>query len=194
LLPADRWRSVPKIREPQAKGTVMPSDFLEVQPRDFRPKSIPGLTNEARDSVNAALKAMSAWRNEIADTSERNGKRVVEKMAAAAAALGWPEQIVSALRAQLQSVADMQIKTMDHMMDAWEEQIKSPGAMTGSPSAMISKLKTLPGLDTAGSRSSADAFQKAAMNPLQFWMQLAEQSQKSWTDMMSFWSKAGKPH
>ena len=101
---------------------------------------------------------------------------------------------VNALRAQLQSIADMQIKTMDHMMDAWEEQIKSPGAMTGSPSAMISRLKTLPGLDTAGSWPSQEAFQKAAMNPLQFWMQLAEQSQKSWADMMSFWSKSARPH
>jgi hypothetical protein len=182
------------FREPQTKGTVMPGNFLEAQPRDFRAKSIPGLTNEARDAVNAALKAMSAWRNEIADTSEKNGKQVIEKMAAAAAALGWPEQIVNALRAQLQSIADMQIKTMDHMMDAWEEQIKSPGAMTGSPSAMISRLKTLPGLDTAGSWPSQEAFQKAAMNPLQFWMQLAEQSQKSWADMISFWSKSTRPH
>jgi len=35
----------------------------------------------------------------------------------------------------------MQIQTMDHMMDAWEEQIKSLNA----PSAMLSKLKDLPG-------------------------------------------------
>ena len=172
----------------------MPSSFLEVQPRDFTPKAIPGLSNEAREAVNAVLRAMSAWRNEVADTSEKNGKRVVEKMAAAAVALGWPEQIVNTARAQLQSIADMQIKTMDQIMDAWEEQIKAPGGMTASPSAMISKLKTLPGLDATGSWPSTEAFQKAAMNPLQFWMQLAEQSQKSWADMMSFWSKAGKPH
>ena len=172
----------------------MPGDFLEVQPRDFRPKSIPGLSNEAREAVNAALKTMSAWRNEIADINEKNGKRVAEKMAAAAVALGWPEQIVNALRTQSQSIADMQVKTIDRMMDAWEEQMKSPGAMTASPSAMISKMKTLPGLDATAGWPSTEAFQKAAMNPLQFWMQLAEQSQKSWTDMMSFWSKAGKPH
>jgi hypothetical protein len=29
--------------------------------------------NEVREAVNAALKAMSTWRNEIADTSEKNG-------------------------------------------------------------------------------------------------------------------------
>jgi ribonuclease D len=172
----------------------MPGDFLDVQPRDFSPKSIPGLSNEAREAVNAALRAMSAWRNEVADTSEKNGKRVVEKMATAAVALGWPEQIVNTIRTQLQSAADMQIKTMDRMMDAWEEQIKLPSPMTASPSAMLSKLKSLPGLDQAGGWPSAEALQKAAMNPLQLWMQLAEQSQRSMADMMSFWSKSGRPH
>ncbi len=41
---------------------------------------------------------------------------------------------------------------------------------------------------------SADAFQTAAINPLQFWIQLAEQWQKAWADAMAFWVKAGKPY
>jgi len=41
--------------------------------------SVPGLSDEARKAVNA------------------------EKMAAAAQALGWPEQIIDASRAQMQS-------------------------------------------------------------------------------------------
>ena len=57
----------------------MPGEFLEVKPRGFNPISAAGLTNEARDGVNAVLKAMSAWRNEIADTNEKNGKRVCGK-------------------------------------------------------------------------------------------------------------------
>jgi len=58
----------------------------------------------------------------------------------------------------------MQIQTMDQMMDAWQEQIKSP-----NPTAMLSKLKSLPGFAT---------------NPMQFWMQWAEQWQKAWADAM----------
>ena len=172
----------------------MPASFLEVEPRNFTPVSVPGLTNEAREAVNAALKTISIWRNEIADTNEKNGKRVIEKMAAAAAALGWPEQIVDTARVQIQSIAAMQIKTMDHMMDAWEEQIKLPNPMTASPSTMLSKLKSLPGFAPAGSWPGVAAFQNAAMNPLQFWMQFAEQWQKSLTDTLTFWSKVGKPH
>jgi hypothetical protein len=63
----------------------------------------------------------------------------------AAAALGWPEQIVDAAREQMQTITEIQIKTMDHMMDALEEQLKLPNPMTASPSAMLSKLKSLPG-------------------------------------------------
>jgi len=72
---------------------------------------------------------------------------------------------------------------MDQMMDAWEEQIKSPNPMTGSPSAMLSKLKSLPGVSPGGSWPSANAL--AATNPMQFWMQWVEQWQKAWTDAMS---------
>ena len=168
----------------------MLAEFLEAKPRDFNLTSVPGLPNEAREAVNEALKAMSAWRNEIADTSEKNGKRVIEKMAAAAKALGWPEQIVDATRTQMLSAAEMQIKTIDHLIDAWEEQAKLPNAMTASPSAMLSKLKTLPGFVPIGSWPGAAASQGvAAMNPLQFWMQLGEQWQKACADTMTVWGK-----
>ena len=170
----------------------MPVSFLEVEPRNFQPMSVPGLTNEAREAVNAALKAMSTWRNEMAHTSEINGKQVIESMAKAASALGWPQQIVDAARTQMQSISEMQIQTMDRMMDAWEEQLKLPNPMGASSSAMLSKLKSLPGVGTVW--PNADAFQKAAMNPLQFWMQFADQCQKSWAETMTFWSKAGKLH
>ena len=172
----------------------MPGSFLETEFRNFNPISVNGMSNEAREAVNGALKAMSTWRNEIAESSEKNGKRVIEKMAAAAAALGWPEQIVEVARTQMQSIVEMQIKTMDHTMDAWEEQLKLPNPMSASPSAMLSKLKSPPGAAPVGSWPGAVDFQKAAMSPLQFWTQFAEQWQKSWTETMTFWSNAGKPH
>jgi hypothetical protein len=170
----------------------MPGEFLEMQRRDFNPKLIPDLTNEARDAVNTALKAIATWRNDIAEVNAKNGKRVIENMAEAATALGWPEQIVDASRVQLQNIAETQIKTMDHIMDAWEEQIKRP--MTASPSTMLFKLKSVPGFTATAVWPNTEALQQAAMNPLQLWMQVAEQWQKSWTDTMSVWSKTSKPH
>jgi hypothetical protein len=172
----------------------MPGGFLEAQPRDFNPKLIPELTNEARDAVNAALKAMTTWRNDIAEANEKNGKRVIEKMAEAATALGWPEQIVDASRAQLRSIIEMQIKTMDNVMDAWEEQLKVPNPMAASPSTMLFKLKSLPGFAATAAWPGAETFQQATMTPLQLWMQLAEQWQRSWADTMTIWNKTATRH
>jgi hypothetical protein len=149
--------------------------------RDFNPMSVAGLSDEARQAVNTAFDAMSAWRIDIANSNEKNSEQVIEKMAAAARALGWPEQIVDATRAQLQSITKMQIQMIDQMMDIWEEQIKSPNPMTAS-SAMLSKLKSLPGASPAGTWPNADAFAGAAVNPMQFWVQVAEQWQKAWAD------------
>jgi hypothetical protein len=189
-VPCTRVKLLPKSRREE---NLMRTSFLEVESRNFKPMAVPGLKKEAREAVNAALKALSMWRKDIADTSEYNGKRVIEKMAAAAAELGWPEQIVDAARAQMQSIAEMQIRTLDHMMDSWEEQLKLPDPTSASPSAMLSKLKT-PEFSPSGTWPGVEAFQKAAMNPLQFWMQFAHQWQKSWTDTMTFWGKAGKLH
>src|SRR6266566_421481 len=161
----------------------MQSKYADVKPRNFEPMWASGLSDEARKAVNAAFDAMSTWRIETANNSEKNSEEVIEKMTAAARALGWPEQIVDATRAQLQSITKMQIQMIDQMMDIWEEQIKSPNPMTAS-SAMLSKLKSLPGALPAGTWANADAFARPAINPMQFWVQFAEQWQKAWTDAM----------
>lgn len=147
--------------------------------RKFDPMAVPGLSNEARDAVNAAFEAMSTWRTETVDNSEKNLGQVIEKMAAAARAVGWPEQIVDATRSQMQTVTKTQIQMMDQMMDAWEEQIKSPNAP-----AMLSKLKSLSSFGPAG--SWPNLAEVSAMNPMQF----VEQWQKVWSDAMAFWTKA----
>jgi predicted O-linked N-acetylglucosamine transferase (SPINDLY family) len=167
----------------------MQNKFAEVTPRDFNPMVAAGLSDDARKAVNAAFDAMSGWRIETAKNSEKNIGQVIEKMAAAARALGWPEEIIETTRAQMQSITKMQIQMMDHVMDAWEEQIKAPSSL---PSAMTSKLKSLPSFSAAGSWPSADVFQAAATNPMQFWMQCAEQWQKATAEAMAFWTKGGK--
>jgi hypothetical protein len=127
---------------------------------------------------------MSEWRNEIAAANEKNGKQALDKMAAAAAALGWPEQIVDAAHAQMKSISEMQIRTMDQIMDAWEEQLKSPNPMSAPPATMLSRFKSLPG-GPPGDWPSPEALQAAAMAPLQVWVEFGKQWQKFWTDAMS---------
>ncbi len=151
----------------------------------------PQLSDEARKAVKAVVDAMSTWHADIVKSSEKNYEQVIEKMATAARALGWPEQIVDVTREKLQSITKMQLQTIDHMMDTWEEQLKSPNPMT-NPSSMLSKLKSLPSFSPVGSWPNVRAFQTVAMNPMQFWMQLTEQWQKGWADAMAFWVRAGK--
>jgi hypothetical protein len=146
---------------------------FETKPRVFNPVAASGLTKEALEGANGALKALATWRNEIADTNQKNGDRVINQMAVAAKTLGWPAQVVDAARTQLKNVAEMQVKTMDLMMDAWEEQLKLPNP-TVSPSGMLSKLTSMPDLKTTPA---------TAANPIEVWMKLSEQWQRAWIDM-----------
>ena len=164
----------------------MPSKFAEVTSRNFSPTLAPGLSDEARKAVNAAFDAMSTWRTETVNNSEKSFERVIDKMAGAAKALGWPEQIIDATRAQMDGITQMQIQTMDQMMNTWEAQIKSP-----NPSAMLSKLKSLPGFGSSGSWPDAEAFPMAGFNPFQAYLQFAQQWQKAWASATAPWSKAG---
>jgi len=83
-----------------------------------------------------------------------------------------------------------EVQAMDHIMDAWEEQIKSP-----NPSAtMLSKLTSLPSFGQAGGWPITNASQMAPMNPFGIYMQVAQQWQKAWADSMAFWAKAGQPY
>jgi hypothetical protein len=63
---------------------------VSAKPRNFNLMSVPGLSDEARQAVNAAFDAMSAWRIDTAKSNEKNSEQLIEKMAEAARALGWP--------------------------------------------------------------------------------------------------------
>ena len=151
--------------------------------RNFNPMSAPNLSEETRRAVNAAFDAMSTWRTETLSNSEKRFEQVMEKMAEAARALGWPEQVVDGTRAQIQNITKMQIQTVDQVMDVWEEQIKSP-----NPSRpILSKFKPFPSLSPVDAWSSASPM--ASMNPLQIYMQFAEQWQKGWMDAIAHWGQ-----
>jgi hypothetical protein len=162
----------------------MPNKFAEATQRNFDRMSTPKLSDDARKAVNAAFEAMSTWRKEI--VNEKKSEQVIEKMAEAARELGWPEQIVDTTRMQMEAITKMQIQTMDHMMDTWEEQIKSPN----SSSTMLSKLTSLPNFGPVGSWPNTGNPQMAALNAFQFYMQVAQQWQKTWADAMASWAKA----
>jgi hypothetical protein len=78
----------------------MTSKFAES--RNLNQMLAVGLSDEARKAVNAAFDAISTWRTETVNTSDKNLERVIDKLATAARALGWPEEIVDSARAQIE--------------------------------------------------------------------------------------------
>jgi hypothetical protein len=150
---------------------------------NFNPMSAPNLPEETRRAVATAFDEMSAWRTETLTNSEKRFEQVMEKVAEAARALGWPEQVVDATRSQIQNITKMQIQTIDQLMEVWEEQIKSPNPAQ----PILSKLTSFPSLLPVDAWSSAS--QMASMNPLQIYMQFAEQWQKACADAMAHWGR-----
>jgi hypothetical protein len=144
--------------------------------------STSGLNEEARKAVTGAFDAMSEWRDEVTSTTERCTDKVLDRIGEAAKAMGWPRELVDATRTQFQQASRMQAGFIDQMMDAWQQQLKSPGA----PMRTLSGgLGAMPGFD-AGASSGLNM----AMAPLQMWMQAAEMWQKSWQSAMSRWMEA----
>ena len=135
--------------------------------RDFNPK----LSDEAREAISAAFDAIAECHNEVAASSEK----VVTKIAEATLVLGWPDQVVSGMINQMQSVTKMQIQMMDHTMEVWREQIKS-----------------WPNRSSPDNWLDAEAFKAMSVNTAQFWTRMGEQWQKDWAQMMmSEW--VGRP-
>jgi hypothetical protein len=144
--------------------------------------STSGLNEEARRAVTGAFDAMSEWRDEVTSTTERCTDKVLDRIGEAAKTTGWPRELVDATRSQFQQASRMQAAFIDQMMDAWQQQLKSPG----TPMRMLSGgLGAMPGFDVGASSGL-----NMAMAPLQMWMQAAEMWQKSWQSAMSRWMEA----
>lgn len=170
------------------------------------------LDGDTRKAMNAAFEAMSEWRDDMSATAERHTAKVFDKMSAAAKAAGWPDALVDTTRSNMQQMSKMQLQMMDQVMDAWTEQMKSPGKFTfGNAFA-----NGLPGM-TAGQGSTASGgasgmmggfgqnfgqnfgmfpgmpqmdmskfgFGTNPMAPFQFWMEATQLWQKQWADALS---------
>lgn len=148
----------------------------------------PGFSEEAREAVSGAIDALCEWRGELADSAERHSGEVFDKMAAAAKALGWPGEFVDQARTQIEHASKLQLQIIDQVMDAWEQQMKHPGAAMAMPSAMLEKMQaSFPGFNAQFPGMPEGA---AAMNPFQFWMQAADMWQKSWASAMNSWNES----
>ena len=105
------------------------------------------LGEDSRKAVIQAFDAMSNWRSELAEISEKNSDAVFDKMSEAAKALGWPTDFVELSRKQMQNASRMQLQAVDQVMGIWEKQAKSLGTPAQFPN--FPNFPNIPGFGAA---------------------------------------------
>ena len=138
------------------------------------------LPRETREAIEAVFDALSAWRDKVGASTERYSETVLDKMAAAARALGWPKELVEASHKHLAQASKMQMHVIDQLMDAWQKQLTSP-----TSDQFIAQLGTLP----------SPGF---TATPIDFWMQTTEMWRRNWESALAMWtnptSGSSRPH
>jgi hypothetical protein len=143
-------------------------------------RAMQSLPREAREAIKAVFEALSEWRDEVGATTERHGEMVLDKMAAAARALGWPKELVDASHKHLTQASKAQMHLIEQLMQAWEKQLTS-----ATPDQFMAQLRTFPTMGLGAAPST----------PLEFWMQAAEMWQRNWESALSMWTAgSSRPH
>lgn len=149
-------------------------------------------SKEAQIAFNAVIDALSQWREDIAKAAEKNSSKVYDELAAAAKVMGWPEEFVEGVRAQLDKTTELQLRMLDQAMDAWVRQVKSPMATPPGPESFKSQVPVLQNpifgmAEMLSGRTRIDPM-SAMMNPMQAWVQTAEFWQNAWLQAFKGWS------
>lgn len=131
-------------------------------------------TSEAAAAVSNAL---AEWREQVATSAENNVTMISGKMAEAARKLGWPKEVVEASEQYLKQTSQMQIGMLDQLVDAWQQQLKSP-----MPAQFVASLKTPAAMPGASAMSGMGN----ATNPMEFWLEATLAWQRT---MTSAWAQ-----
>ena len=147
-------------------------------------RAIQSLPREAREATKAVFDALSEWRDEVSASTERYSETVLDKMGAAARALGWPKELVEASHKHLAQASKMQLHMLDQLMDTWKKQLTAPAS-----DQFTAQLRMFPS-------TGFGAMPEAMSAPLDFWMQAAEMWQRNWASALSMWTNPGssRPH
>ena len=132
------------------------------------------LSGESRQALMDAFNAVSQWREEIAAANDRCLTKVLDQVAAAQRAQGWPSSVTVATREHLLKASKMQTQMIDQLMAEWEQQLKSKGASPdASPLRMPSATDPL---------SEMMRLSQMTLTPFKLWLSAAEAWQRSWAD------------
>jgi hypothetical protein len=134
------------------------------------------LGGEARKAFAAVADALAEWREEFGESAERHSGAIAEKMAVAARAVGWPEEVIEASRTHLVQMSKIQLHMLDQLVDAWQQQLKTPVAadFLSTLRAAGARLEGPPGL--------------AGLNPVELWMEAALAWQRNVASALALWT------
>lgn len=132
---------------------------------------------DPRKAFAAVADALTEWREEFEETAERHREAVTEKMADAARAVGWPNEVVEMSRKHLTQVNTFQMQMLDQFIDAWQQQLKSPVA-----GDFMSALR-----GAGPSLQGGPAMSDLASQPFDFWMRAALAWQRNMASAWSLW-------
>ena len=133
------------------------------------------LNGEARHALTQAFNAVSQWRDEISRANDRYLSNVLDQVAVAQRAQGWPNSVTVATRQHLLQASKVQTQMIDQLMGDWEHQLKSqaapPDASMRTPSLAnpVAEMMRLGGM---------------TLTPFKIWLNAAEAWQRSWAEAL----------
>jgi cellobiose-specific phosphotransferase system component IIA len=150
--------------------------------RDARSPTL--LSGEARQAVATALSALSQWRNETFTANDRCLTKVLEEIANAHRALGWPDHVAAAAKEHVLKASKVQTSMIDQAMDVWEQQLQSESTYSGPPG---SPFQVPAHSQSVFNIPVPEMIRVSDMTLASFklWMQTAATCQRNWIAAMS---------
>ena len=132
------------------------------------------LNGEARHAVTQAFNAVSQWRDEISHANDRYLSNVLDQVAVAQRAQGWPNSVTVATRQHLLQASKVQTQMIDQLMGDWEQQLKSQAAPDSS-------MRTP---SVANPMAEMMRLGEMTLTPFKIWLNAAEAWQRSWAEVL----------
>ena len=143
------------------------------------------LSSQSRQAVTNAFEALEQWRDEVFAANDRCLTNVLDQMAAAHRAMGWPDHVTAAARENLLKASKAQTHMIDQVMDAWERQLKSLDIPQGMPAGLMFQMPAFSGAAFSDPVFEMMRFGEMTLVPFRLWVQAAEAWQRSWVAAMS---------
>jgi hypothetical protein len=134
------------------------------------------LNGEVRQAVMDVFNAVSQWRDEISRVNERYLTDVLDQVAAAQRAQGWPNSVTVATREHLLQASKVQAQMIDQLMGDWEQRLKSRGA---APDPSMSRRPSV-----ANPVAEMMRLGEMTLTPFKIWLSAAEAWQRSWAEAL----------